>query len=311
MIVAAAVCPGPPFLVPGLAPRLAHAVPGLVAASTAAVASLAATERIVVVTTGFRDVGPVRRGPGWVITASSLARSDLPVVECVRLPADPGAGPSPVAGAGRSPIPGADASECLAASWGEADPGGAAAVGTIVAAHLLETAAVGVPTTAVEIDPDAPEPADQVRALVADLDDGVATGLLVIADGAAAHGGHAPAAEDPAAPEFDRALLSALAQADPDALASFCRDRAGEADALRCESLPAWAALAGLTIGSPPTSPSTTGSSSRPSTRIRPTTTTRPTTRRTGRPTAGLIDYYGAPFGVGYIVAEWQWQSTG
>ena len=150
--------------------------------------------------------------------------------------------------------------------------------------------------------------ADQVRAQVPDLDDGVATGLLVIADGAAAHGGDAPAAEDPAAPEFDRALLTALAQADPDALASFCRDRAGQAAALRCESLPAWAALAGLTIGSPPTSPPITTSSSRPTTRPsgRPTARTGPTTG----PTAGLIDYYGAPFGVGYIVAEWQWRRT-
>ena len=308
MIVAAAVCPGPPFLVPGLAPRLADAVPELVAASTAAVASLAGTGRIVVVTTGFRDVGPVRRGPGWVITGSSLARSDVPVVEGVRLPFGARAESSPVPGAESSPVPGPDSWERWAASWGEADPGGVAAVGTIVAAHLLETAAVGVPTTAVEVDPNAPEPADQVRALVPDLDDGVATGLLVIADGAAAHGGDAPAAEDSAAPEFDRALLTALAQADPDALANFCRDRAGQAAALRCESLPAWAALAGLTIGSPPTSPPITTSSNRPTTRPsgRPTARTGPTTG----PTAGLIDYYGAPFGVGYIVAEWQWRST-
>ena len=114
--------------------------------------------------------------------------------------------------------------------------------------------------------------------MMPNLGDGIPTGLLLIADGAAAHGGQAPAAEDPAAVEFDRALLTAVAAADPAALASFCRDRVDQAATLRCESLPTWAALAGLTIGAPPT--------------------------------GGRIGHYGTPFGVGYLVAEWQWRST-
>lgn len=266
MIVAAAVCPGPPFLVPGLAPRLAKAVPDLVAACRAAVSSLAGVDRIVAVSTGAPGAAPVAHGPGSLVASSPLSRSDLPVgVQDAVLPRG--------ADTGRS--------EWWAASWGGDDPAdpNRAQVGTIVAAHLLRQAAITVPTTAVELDPLAPRPADQVRALVPDIDEGPSTGLLIIADGAAAHGGDAPAAEDPSADEFDQTLVTVLGDADPAALAGFCRDRVAQAAVLRCESLAAWYALAGLTTDRPPA--------------------------------AGRTTYCRAPFGVGYLVAEWQWRPTG
>lgn len=259
MIVVAVVCPGPPFLVPGLAPRLARAVPDLPAASRNSVRLLAGADRVLVLTTGRRGVGTVVRPPGSAIAAGSLARSDLAIAPDAVLPGgEPRADPAVAdrVGGGSTVVP---------------------AVGTIVAAHLLMAAGITSPTTAVEIDPVGEDAAAQVRAAVPDLEGPTTTGLLVIADGAASHGPSAPGAEDPASAVFDAELGARLAAGDPAGLAAFCRDRHQQAAALRCETLPAFAALAGLTAEHPPED--------------------------------ATIDYYGAPFGVGYLVASWQWHS--
>lgn len=269
MIVAAVVCPGPPLLVPGLAPRLAQAVPDLSLACRAAVHVLDRTDRVVVLSTGRRGAGTVARVPGTVISAASLARSDLSIAPDTVLPAGPQT-PAECSPADRSP------EECSRAGRRGGRAADDPAVGTIVAAHLLASADIAIPTTAIEIDPTGGDPAAQVAELLPDLHGPVSTGLLVIADGAASHGPSAPGAEDPHAAEFDAELCGHLAAGDPAALAAFCHDRRDQAAVLRCETLPGFVALAGLSAARPPV--------------------------------AAAIDYYGAPFGVGYIVARWQWR---
>jgi hypothetical protein len=268
----AVVCPGAPLLVPGLAPGLAAVASEWVAASREAVSVLAATDRVVVLSTGRGGLGTVVLGPGSPIAAAPLARSDVPAAPDVTLPggAEPTA-PTPPATAVPSASP--------APEPGGVSRGVAARPGTIVAAHLLAAAGITIPTTAVELDPAGDDPARQVRSVLGDLDGTVPTGLLVIADGAASHGPSAPGAEDPGAAEFDARLRGLLSSGDPVGLAAFCRDPHARAAALRCETLPGFAALAGLTRDRPPES--------------------------------AVVDQYGAPFGVGYIVARWQWHSTG
>jgi len=65
--------------------------------------------------------------------------------------------------------------------------------------------------------------------------------LLVLADGSACHGEKAPGYADERAPDFDRALADALAAADTAALAALDPGLAAE---LRCEGRPAYGVLA-------------------------------------------------------------------
>jgi hypothetical protein len=225
----------------------------LAASCRSATSALAEVDRIVVLSTGRRGAGTTVLGPGSPIAAAPLARSDVAVAPEVGLAA--GAEPA-----------------------GDARRADGAAPGTIVAAHLLGGAGIAAATTAVELDPAGDDPVRQARAVLGDLDGPVPTGLLVIADGAASHGPSAPGAEDPGSAAFDARLRASLASGDPVGLAAFCRDARDQAAALRCETLPGFAALAGLTRDRPPRH--------------------------------AAVDYYGAPFGVGYLVARWQWQPT-
>lgn len=82
MIVAAAVCPGAPFLAPGVSEQLARGSADLIAACAAAVRSLAAADRIVVLAAGRR---PVVYPAGTVTgqaAVSALRRSDLAPRRC-------------------------------------------------------------------------------------------------------------------------------------------------------------------------------------------------------------------------------------
>jgi hypothetical protein len=226
------------LLIPGLADRLAADLPDLRAACQRAVAHLAGTGQVVIVSAARPgDPGPV---PGDALLTGGLTRSDRPVAPPVRL----------AAGSGPDGVPGAPV---------------LASVGTVVGAHLLEQAGVTVPTSALQV---APGSGTQL------LDSG-RTGLLVMADGAACHGEHAPGAEDPRSEGFDRDLVTALRSGDPARLADACRRLSELAPALRADSLPALAALADLTAGNGPAR-------------------------------AELL-HYAAPFGVGYAVAAWQW----
>ncbi len=230
MIVGAAVCPGAPFLVPGVADRLAGESADLVAACVAAVRSLVGADRIVVIAAG-RWSTAARYPAGTQVSASALRRSDLAPRRC----------------------------------------GPAVAVGTVVGRALLDRACPnGVPAPVVMVET-GDDPATTCAAVRRDGSSRDA--LLVIADGAAAHGDHAPAPGDDRSEAFDDALARALSRGDPDGLRLACADR-DMADRLLAVTEPL-TVLADLTSANPPA-------------------------------TADLL-YRGIPYGVGYLVACWQW----
>lgn len=238
MIVTAVVCPPAPLLVPGLADRLAARAADFCAACETAVAALAGAERVVIVAAG---PGGAVAGPGDVVTAG-LARSDRPVLAPARLPG--GAGPAAASPPG-TPRP--------------------VVAGTAVGLRLVLRAGIAVPTSALQV-----ASGDGVHLAAAGR-----TGLLVMADGAACHGEHAPGAPDPRSEGFDADLVTALRSGDPATLAATCRSLGPTSGPLRAESLPALAAMAALTADNGPAR-------------------------------AELL-HYSAPFGVGYPVAVWQW----
>ncbi len=202
--------------------------------------------------------------PGSVVTAAGLARSDRPVVLPVALPSG-------------SDHPAMTEAPCTATYVDDGsdperrvltDPA-RAAVGTAVGAHLLLGAGVAVRTRAIQVG----SVADPL--LLAESIPAGRTALLVMADGAAGHGEHAPGTPDPRSDGFDRDVVTALRSGDPAALSRTCARLAGVADSLYARTLPALAAAAGLTVG-------------------------------LGRATARVL-HHSAPFGVGYFVAVWQW----
>lgn len=76
------MCPGAPFLVPGIAESLAHESTALMTACVTAVRSLAGADRIVVIAAGRRSIAyPAGRVASQVATPP-LGRSDLAAREC-------------------------------------------------------------------------------------------------------------------------------------------------------------------------------------------------------------------------------------
>lgn len=148
-----------------------------------------------------------------------------------------------------------------------------ASVGTIVAAYLLDAAGITVPCSAIEL----PSATDRqsLSSLQKEIDTGPSTTLLVMANGAACHGEHAPGGDDPRSAAFDQDLVTAVSSGQPRALAASCARLSHQAAYLRNDTLPILACLAHLTE---PNGPAT-----------------------------AKIVHYGAPFGVGYLVATWQW----
>jgi hypothetical protein len=109
-------------------------------------------------------------------------------------------------------------------------------------------------------------PGDLAAAL-ADLP--AAVGVLAMGDGSARRGEKAPGHLDPAAAGFDARVAAALAAGDPGALAAL--DPA-EGERLLAAGVPVWRAVGAALAG---------------------------------RPVVGRLRYEDAPFGVGYLVAEW------
>jgi hypothetical protein len=95
------------------------------------------------------------------------------------------------------------------------------------------------------------------------------TGVLVVGDGSARRTVKAPGYLDPAAGRFDAGVAAALAAGDAAALAAL--DPA-EGERLLADGVPAWRAV-GQAV--------------------------------TGRPVTACLRYDDAPFGVGYLVADW------
>jgi len=245
------VCPGAPFLVPGVADPIAGRLRPVLQACDAALGRLAAADHLLLITAGAAGVdAPVAHRllpPGTLVPTTSVRRSDLPGPAPVLLPAD----------AGRAP--GAPA----------VNP----AVATLVGASLLATVSIDTPVTAAEITGD---PAEAAAALAGLTDTARRTALLVIADGSACHGDQAPGRRDDRAGGFDAALAAALAAGDPNALLVACADRGLARDLLA--TVDPLAVLAALTTAHPPDS--------------------------------AELHYAGAPLGVGYLVASWQWAES-
>ncbi len=275
--MAAAVCPGAPFLIadPAPAPSLARRVPNLLAACRTAVRALAPADRLLVIAAApGGGAGAMADGrllpPGSALVGWGFVRGDNghPVST---LPGAPGTPPAVLA-----------------------------APGTAVGLALLARAGLGAPTWAWELGARR-EPARAPLGRPFDTgvdagdDTGVDTGvggpagidpaadvarwgLLVSADGSARHGDDAPGRSDVRAAAFDGALTAALAAGDP----------AGLERALSNPDLPAGELLAGcsalrlLARWSAPAPP-----------------------RR------ATLHYAGAPFGVGYLVASWSWEPVG
>ncbi|MFE3501038.1 class III extradiol dioxygenase subunit B-like domain-containing protein [Kitasatospora sp. NPDC059160] len=182
MLVAAAVCPCPPLLVPEVAAGAAPELDGLRAACDEALAALVAAgpELVVVVGTGPEAEVWTEGGAG------SFHRYGVPLV--AKLPGGRVEGPE------------------LAPSL-------------TVGAWLLERAGVTVPTHACAVPADAP--VDRMLGLgqgLAGLADKVA--LLVLGDGSACRSLKAPGYLDERAEGFDAGLAAALGSADLPALAA-------------------------------------------------------------------------------------------
>jgi hypothetical protein len=108
---------------------------------------------------------------------------------------------------------------------------------------------------------------DDLAATLAGLP--AAAGVLAIGDGSARRSEKAPGHLDPAAAGFDAAVAAALAAGDPAALAAL--DPA-EGERLLAAGVPVWRAVGAALQG---------------------------------RPVVARLRYDDAPFGVGYLVAEW------
>ncbi|HJD81648.1 class III extradiol dioxygenase subunit B-like domain-containing protein [Kitasatospora aureofaciens] len=182
MLVAAAVCPCPPLLVPEVAAGAAPELDALRAACDEALAALVAAEPQLVVAVGAGPEAEVWTEGG----AGSFHRYGVPLI--AKLPG------------GR--VEGPELSPSLT-----------------VGAWLLERAGVTLPTHACAVPADAP--ADRMLGLgqgLAGLADRVA--LLVLGDGSACRSLKAPGYLDERAEGFDTSLAAALGSADLPALAA-------------------------------------------------------------------------------------------
>lgn len=238
MIVAVAVCPAAPWLVPGVAPRLAERAGTVAMACRAAVAGLADVDQVV------------------AVVPSRHRRTDVAAGDRVGGPPGRAAGRLTVMRSDRGSGPVQD-------------------IGPAVAHHLLARAGVTVPVEIVEIDPsaglDVPGPASL-------CDPQIRVGLLVLADGAAAHGPSAPGRADARSEELDAVLGRALADGNPDALAAATAPGADPDPVGLLARVATLRALAAWTAAHPP------------------------------ERSALLVNQ--APFGVGYLVARWGWKAA-
>ena len=205
-LVAAAVCPHPPLLVPELAGAAAPELDDLRAAADAAVARLLAAEPDAILLVGG--------GPGTVRfnAADSGSLRGFGLDRPVRL-------------------------WKLSCSGGEVLP-----LSLTIGAWLLNRSGTGLPRLARSVAHDA-APAECVAfgaSLIADDDPRVA--LLVLGDGSACRGVTAPGYDDPRAPAYDEVVAAALAGADADALRGLDPVLSAE---LRVAGRAPWQALAG------------------------------------------------------------------
>ncbi|WP_026268046.1 hypothetical protein [Micromonospora sp. CNB394] len=235
-LVAAAVCPHPPLIVPELAGAAAPELDDLRAAADAAVARLLAA--------GPEAVLLVGGGPETVrfAAADSGSLRGFGLDRPVRL------WQTSCSGAERLPL------------------------SLTIGAWLLNRSGTTLPRLARSVAHDA-TPAECAAfgaSLIADDDPPVA--LLVLGDGSACRGVKAPGYDDPRAAAYDEGVAAALAGADADALLGLDPGLSAE---LRVAGRAPWQVLAGAA-------------------------------RAAGGDWCGELSYHRAPYGVAYLVANWE-----
>lgn len=269
MIFRAAVCPGAPLLIAGLAEELSARVPELIGACEQAVDGLRTADRVLLLCSGPRVreqrlraqqlsiVHPV----GTRLSSAIITGSSCPAHFTGRL-AGAAAAASPVGpGAAGEGVPEADGSA-----------GSPPGVGVVVGAALLDRAGITAPVVAVEL----AGPTAEVTRLFGEAQASVdRVGLLVVAEGSTDRGAVPPEGGPADGELLDASLAAALAAGDPATLAAAADVDQGTAARLQFTAGPALLALAALTSPDPPDR-------------------------------AELL-LAGAPFGVGYLVAAWAW----
>ncbi|WFE97006.1 class III extradiol dioxygenase subunit B-like domain-containing protein [Micromonospora sp. WMMD987] len=281
-LVAAAVCPHPPLIVPELAGTAAPELADLRAACAVAVTALyaAGARTVVLVGSGEHtaELEPPYRGS---FTPWGLPRT----VSLGPGPTGPEPGSAPVLPGSVAAHPGppgpGSAAGLRAPGAGLRGGSGELPLSLLVGAWLVDRVEPPVPTAwrMVSVAPDAS--VDRCAALGAGLvangpvsDGPVSDGpwaLLVLGDGSACHGPKAPGYDDPRAGAYDEGVARALAGADVDALLGL--DPVVSAE-LRVAGRAAWQVLAGAV-------------------------------RAAGGDWHGELRHHSAPYGVGYLVASW------
>jgi hypothetical protein len=230
-LVAAAVCPHPPALVPGVAPAFDAELAELHAACAAAVTALVAAAPAVVVV----GTGPAT---GWLPPPyrGSFAPFGEPVTVCLGPPGTAGGGVLPLAltvGTWLLSLTPVDPSAVrMLAVTADAAPEACARLGAEVPGGDLGAGAAGVATGSAAAVPD---------------DRPVA--LLAMGDGTARRGEKAPGYADPRAEAFDATVVRALAGGDPRTLADL--DPVLAAELLVAGRAP-WQVLAGAALAARP-----------------------------------------------------------
>ncbi|WP_431885096.1 hypothetical protein [Micromonospora wenchangensis] len=269
-LLAAAVCPHPPLIVPELAGAAAPELAELREACAAAVAALyaAGADTVVLVGAGERttELALPRRG--------SFAPWGLPLTVGL---ATAGGNPVPPSGDSGDPVPPSGDSGDPVPPSGGVEPVPPPAddeplpLSLLVGAWLVDRTAPPAPTAWRLVSVASDEPADRCAALGAGLRVDGPWALLVLGDGSACHGPKAPGYDDPRAGAYDEGVARALADADADALLGLDPELSAQ---LRVAGRPAWQVLAGAV-------------------------------RAAGGDWHGELRHHGVPYGVGYLVASW------
>lgn len=220
-LLAAAVCPHPPLIVPELAGAAAPELAELRDACAAAVAALyaAGADTVVLVGAGERttELALPRRG--------SFAPWGLPLTVGL-------------ATAGGDPVPPSRGVEPLSPPVDDEE----LPLSLLVGAWLVDRTAPPAPTAWRMVSVASDEPADRCAALGAGLRVDGSWALLVLGDGSACHGPKAPGYDDPRAGAYDEGVARALADADADALLGLDPVLSAQ---LGVAGRPAWQVLAG------------------------------------------------------------------
>ncbi|MFI2663021.1 hypothetical protein [Micromonospora carbonacea] len=281
-LVAAAVCPHPPLIVPELAGAAAAELAELRRAADAAVARLlaCAPDGLVLVGTG--------PATGWIAPPAVGSFRPWGVDLSVPLPTGPGDDRPLPPGPGDDRLPPGPGDSRLPAGPGDAAPfpppaapaaGGSPAttdaptlpLSLAVGAWLLARHRVGAPVDAAQVAAGAsPAELAELAGQVHRRRPRVA--LLVLGDGSACHGTKAPGYADPLAGAYDDGVARALADADAEALLGL--DPALSAR-LKVAGRGPWQVLAGAA-------------------------------RAAGGDWRGELTYHDAPYGVAYFVATWE-----